>query len=70
MVRTTDEGLYIEIKTKQPAYDYIQLINELITLLQTTDRELTDDNFIYTHQLLKALLPSEIQAEKALKEAS
>lgn len=70
MVRTTTNGILIEIATNQPAHDYVQLVNEITTLLQTTDPELTNSNFIYTHNLLKALLPSVGQATRALKEAS
>ena len=70
MVRITEDGFCIEIKTTQPAHDYVQLVTELVTVLQTTDPELTDDNFIYLHNLLKALLPTIQQAESILKEAS
>ena len=67
MVRLTDEGFCIEIKSNQPASDYVELQHDIIELLQSIDPELSaGKSFYHLFELLKNLLPDDIQAKKIL----
>lgn len=62
MVTITKEGFVIHFASNQPANDYVETLNDLITLIQDRDPVTSEKGNFYACELIKEMMPTEEQA--------
>lgn len=63
MVKLTQSGFVIEVKTDSPETDYAETLNDVINLLQSQDTDMSDAaGRFYLFELLKEMMPTATQA--------
>lgn len=62
-VKFDKQGFCIRFESRQPANDYVEVLNDLVDLLRDRDDEMGDKGRFYAHELFRSMLPDYGQAQ-------
>lgn len=63
MVKLGKKSFVVEVKSTQPANDYVETVNDLLIMLRDCDPEMSENNRFYAFELIREMLPTIGQAE-------